>query len=228
MFNAAIEIYSDLGRVNDSAPVYASLGKLYFDSGDLSLAEEALEHALAIYCRRGRASESMDATNRLLDLIAERRAGADGAHRYANAEYGFSLTVPAGWVVQRLVSEFSSTGGQVAVSHKTHKATLNVSVGPTDLRTREARADALRAFLAGVPERVGDYRVTSAVAVAGEPNAVCGECSTRRVVGGAPQLHKAGLLTILHNDLEYVVQWTAAAGYEDEVQAIVASLKFDD
>lgn len=72
MFTTSIDIYSNIGRIDDSAPVYASLGKLYFDNGDLALAENALNEALAIYRRRLDAREAISSINQLLDAIAGR------------------------------------------------------------------------------------------------------------------------------------------------------------
>jgi tetratricopeptide (TPR) repeat protein len=77
MFQKAIVIYSDLGRVDDSAPIYASLGKVYFDIGELQLAEESLNKALIIYRSRHHAREAIDTINKLLGAISVLRLRFD-------------------------------------------------------------------------------------------------------------------------------------------------------
>lgn len=162
MFKRSIEIYTDLDRINDAAPVYGSLGKAYFDNDDLNLAEGALNEALTIYKRRSNAQEALDTINALIHLVSERKQNTDSPSVYRNMEYDFSFTIPIGWLKQKLVHEFSSTGGQIAVSHKSHKATFNVSVGEPDQKewvTKESRASAVRAFLAQTPGRIGAVAV---------------------------------------------------------------------
>ncbi|MFC1539023.1 tetratricopeptide repeat protein [Candidatus Latescibacterota bacterium] len=73
MFDAAIEIYAHYRRNDEAAPVYASLGKVYFDSGDLNLAEVTLSKALEMYSLRKGSQEAIDTISNLLDLISERR-----------------------------------------------------------------------------------------------------------------------------------------------------------
>lgn len=73
MLTTSIAIYSNLGRIDDSAPVHGSLGKLYFDSGELTLAEKSLNEALAIYRRRPEAREAIATIQQLLRAVAERR-----------------------------------------------------------------------------------------------------------------------------------------------------------
>lgn len=229
MFNTATKIYTDHHRIDESAPVYASLGKVYFDSGDLQLAEDALNKALSIYGLRTGTQEAVDTTTARLDLISERRQGPCEPTQYTNTEYGFSFTIPAGWVEQRLIHQFSSTGGQVAISHKSHKATFNVSVGPPDRpewRTKSIRANAVRDFLARAPGRIGSVAETTSTPVGGESNTVSAEYIAQRNVRGASARVKEGMISIIHNELEYAIQWSAMPGYEDQVKVIVASFKF--
>jgi tetratricopeptide (TPR) repeat protein len=224
MFTAAIDIYSRLGRTFDSAPVIGALGKLYFDAGEWSLADKALNEALAIYCRRGGSDEAIDTIHRLLQLLAERR-GATQARTYVNARHHFSIDVPENWVVQRLLPEFARSGGQVAISHATHKATFSVSVGANDLVNVDERARALATFVAGAPDRVGDVEMTSGRAVGGEPNTVCAEY----VVDHGPRAtRRYGVMTIVYRNVEYCLNWSAMADYENDVRAIVSSFKFVD
>lgn len=229
MLTTAIDIYSDLGRVDDSAPVYGSLGKLYFDNGDLQLAEDALNKALTIYRRRLHAQEAIDTTTALLDLISERRQNTDEPSKYMNTEYGFSFIIPAGWVKQRLVQQFSSTGGQVAISHKTHSATFNVSVGPPDRpewRAKEARARAAREYLANAPGRSGSVAIATSMAVGGEPNTVSAEYETETDIRGVTRRRRDGLISIIHNELEYALQWSAERDLEEQAKGIIDSFKF--
>lgn len=230
MFKRAIEIYTDLRRLNDAAPIYGSLGKVYFDSGDLDLAEETLKEALTIYSRRPHAQEAMDTITALINLISERRQNTDEPSKYTNTEYGFSFTIPTGWVKQRLVQQFLSTGGQVAISHETHKATFNVSVGPPDRlewREKETRARAVRDFLTRVQGRIGSVKVMTSTSAGGESNTVSAEYIAQRDIWGVSVKVREGLISIIHNELEYTIQWSAMPGYESQVREIIASFKFE-
>lgn len=231
MFSTAINIYTDHHRIDEAAPVYASLGKVYFDNGDLQLAEDALNKALSIYRRRTGAQEAIDTIAALLDLISERRQGSSEPTQYTNMEYGFSFTIPAEWLKQRLVHQFSSTGGQVAISHKSHKATFNVSVGPPDrpeCRAKETKAGAVRDFISRAPGRIGDVAVSTSTPIGGESNTVCAEYTGQRDIRGISVRTKEGLISIIHDGLEYAIQWSATSEYEDQVKAIIASFKFEN
>lgn len=65
----AIDLYNEIGVVDDSAPLYASLGKVYYDCKDYDAAEKTLKKALEIYKQRRHAREAIDTINRLLDQI---------------------------------------------------------------------------------------------------------------------------------------------------------------
>lgn len=230
MFSTAIKIFTDHHRINESAPIYASLGKVYFDNGDLQLAEDALNKALAIYSSRTAAQEAINTTTALLDLISERRQVADQPSKYVNVEYGFSFTIPSEWLKQRLVNQFSGTGGQVAVSHRSHKATFNVSVGPPDrpeLRSKEARAKAVKDYLTQVPGRIGSVAVTTSAAVGRESNTVSAEYETETDIRGVTKRRQDGLISIIHNGLEYALQWSAERDLEKQVKVIIDSFKFE-
>lgn len=226
----AIRIYSNLGRNDDLAPVYASLGKLFYDVGDMDSAGGALNEALAIYSRRPVTGEAMQTVARLLDLIAERKQCPDEPSTYTNSEYAFSFVIPAGWLRQRSVQEFSATGGQIAVSHKTHGATFNVSVGPPDRpewSAREARVTAVRGFLSREPGRIGSIAISTSTPVGGEPNTVSAEYETETPIRGARRRRGAGLISIIHNGLEYALQWSAESDLEDQVKGIIDSFRFE-
>ncbi len=227
---SAISIYRNLGRVDDLAPVYASLGKLYYDAGDMTSAEQALNEALAIYSRRPTSGEAMETTARLLDLVVERRQDCDKPSTYTNAENDLSLIIPAGWLKQRSVQEFSDAGGQIAISHKTHRATFTVSVGPPDKSewmAKEVRATAVREYLAHVPERVSDAVVTTSRSVGGERNTVWAEYQTDTTIGGATRRQRAGLISIIHHGLEYTLQWSVEPDLEQQTKGIIDSFKFE-
>lgn len=209
MFSTAIKILTDRHRVDESAPVYASLSKVYFDKGDLQLAEDALDKALNIYRRRTGVQEAIDTATDLLNQISERRQGPSEATQYTNSEYGFSFTIPAEWLKQRLLDQFLSTGGQVAISHRSHKATPNVSVGPPDRpewRAKETRAGAVRDFLIRAPGRIGDVAVSTSTPVSGESNTVSAEYETETDIHCVTIRRRDGLISIIHNGLECVLQ----------------------
>lgn len=230
MFKRAIDIYTDHGQINDTAPVYASLGKVYLDNGDLGLAEDTLQQALTIYRRRSHAQEAINTITALFDLIAEQKQSCEEPSAYTNAEYGFSLIIPAGWLKQKLVQQFSNTGGQIAISHNTHKATFNVSVGPPDRpewKAREARANAVKEFLASTVGRIGSITITTSVAVGGEPNTVAAEYQTEKEIRGVKRKRRDGLISIIHDGLEYALQWSAERDLEKQVKEIVDSFKFE-
>ncbi|MBN2019754.1 MAG: tetratricopeptide repeat protein [Sedimentisphaerales bacterium] len=230
MFKQAIDIYTDLGQINDTAPVYGSLGKLYFDNGDLDLAEDNLQQALRIYRRCSHAQEAIATITPLLDLIAERRQRCDEPKAYTNAEYCFSFIIPADWLKQRLAQEFTTTGGQIAISHKTHRATFNVSVGPPDRPewiAKEARTAAVREFLAHAPGRIGHVEITTSVAVGGEPNTVAAEYETETKIRSVRRRLRNGLISIIHIELEYALQWSAERDLEGQVKGIIDSFKFE-
>lgn len=229
MFKRFIEIYTDFDRINDAAPVYGSLGKAYFDNGDLDLAEGSLNEALTIYKRRTNTREAIDTINALLHLISERRQNIDSPSLYKNTEYDFSFTIPIGWLKQKLVQEFSSTGGQIAVSHKSHKATFNVSVGEPDQKewvAKESRASAVRAFLSQTPGRIGAVAVSTAKQVGGESNTVCAEYMDQQDIRRVSIKQKNGFISIIRNGIEYTFQWSAVHEYEDQIKAIIASFRF--
>lgn len=73
MFKKSIDIYTDLDQINNAAPIYGSLGKAYFDNGNLDFAEHALKKALSIYVKRVNAQEAITYIERLLRIISERR-----------------------------------------------------------------------------------------------------------------------------------------------------------
>lgn len=170
--------------------------------------------------------EAIATIQALLQSISERQDGADAEHTYTHPQYGFSIIIPSEWVAERLLPQFSSEGGQVAVSHKTHTATLNVAVGTTDLKEVEARAGVLRDYVAALPERIGDFEVKVGTAVGGEPNSVGAEYTARVVMAGVPMTRKSGLISIVHGGLEYSVQWSAVSDHEDDVKVILSSFRF--
>jgi tetratricopeptide (TPR) repeat protein len=58
MFQRAIALYTECGRAADAAPAYASLGKLYFDTGALDLAEQQLMEARPRFAQQMEVSTS--------------------------------------------------------------------------------------------------------------------------------------------------------------------------
>ncbi len=68
----AISIYINLNNIDDCAPIYASVGKAYFDAKKYYESEEALKKALSIYNKRKNAKEAISTINILLNTISER------------------------------------------------------------------------------------------------------------------------------------------------------------
>jgi tetratricopeptide (TPR) repeat protein len=230
MFTRAIDLYADAAREMDAAPVYASLGKLYYDFDQLDLAEANLQRAVNLFGQWPSAREELDAIALLLDGIWSKRRVLKAAMEHVDSLYGFSLTIPAGWAPQQLAQEFITTGGRVAFSHHTHAATINVSIGPLieqNLYLRDARAVAVRAHLLKTTiDRTSD--VASALGpVGGEANAVTAEYDTRHLIGSAYRQRRNGFASVVRNHLEYVFQWSAESQHEAETRGILASFAFD-
>jgi hypothetical protein len=90
----------------------------------------------------------------------------------------------------------------------------------------ERRAVAAKEFLHQLRDRVGRIHVQTFVPISGEENVVVAEFGTRVNVRGALQQRKNGFVSILHNGIEYTIQWSAEAEYEEQVRQIVASFSF--
>ena len=114
MFERAIAVYhqcgQECGQAADAAPAYASLGKLYFDTGALDLAEQQLIEARMRFEQQMGARDAVARIDSLLQLIAEHRQASSADTHYADALFHFSLTIPPGWVKQSLVGAFAQTG----------------------------------------------------------------------------------------------------------------------
>ena len=230
-YQRAIDIYNEIDAQDAATPIYASLGKLLFDFGELDPAERNLNSALALYRRRVDGREGIDTTERILSLISERRQVSDTQVTYVDTKYPFLFVISAGWLNQKLEPQFSRTGGRVAVSHNTHAATLNVSIGPPDrpeFLSKQARAAALRGFLQNMPDRIGDFEIRTSDLVDGETNVVVGEYETVTIVRDRKRRRKDGLVSIIHRDLEYVMQWSAEHNLEQQTRQIISSFRFSD
>ena len=231
-FKRGVSLYKDAARSNDAAPAYASLGKIYFDIGELNLAEENLKTASTLYERRrdGREhNEAIDAIEVLFALIAERRRLVDDSGVYHDSRYSFSFCIPPGWLKQKLVPEFVNSGGRAAISHKTHAATFNISAGALDRPEwsfPEVRVVAAQDLLLKTTGLVGGVNVKTLVPVSGEENVVIAEYYTRATMAGVERRRNNGLVSILHNGVEFVVQWSAEAEYEGQVRDMLESFKF--
>jgi tetratricopeptide (TPR) repeat protein len=100
-FERAIEIYNAAGQQNAAAPVYGSLAKLLFDTGELDAAERALNRARELYRGRFDAQEAITHIEALADLISERRQPLPGITTYADSKYPFTFVIPAAWLKQK-------------------------------------------------------------------------------------------------------------------------------
>jgi len=226
MYQRAITLYTECGREADVAPAYASLGKLYFDTDALELAEQQLLEARPRFARQMGARDAVARTDAILQLIAERRQASNVDTRYSDALFHFTLTIPPDWVKQSLVGQFAQTGGRVAISHTSHAATFNVSVGPPDKPAwlaAEPRSRAATEYVRNIAGRVGPLTTVDATPIGGEANAVIVEYETQAPVGRQMRQRKNGLISVVHNGLEYTLQWSAEREYEDQARAIIQS-----
>jgi hypothetical protein len=226
MFQRAIALYTECGRHADAAPAYASLGKLYFDTGALGLAEQQLMEARARFAQQMGARGAVARIDALLQLVAERRQASNTDTLYVDPLFHFTLTIPPGWVKQSLVGAFAQTGGRVAISHTSHAATFNVSVGPPDKPAwlaAEPRSLAAAEYVRKIPLRIGPVTTVDPTPIGGEANVVIVEYATQAPVGGQMRERKNGLISIVHNGLEYTLQWSAEQDYEKQVRAIIQS-----
>lgn len=227
-FRRAITLYDDAARPIDAAPAYASLGKVYFDIGELNLAEENLKTASRLYDKRRDGRQAKETIERLFNLIAERRRPADDSGTYHDSRHGFSFCIPSGWLKQKMDPQFVRSGGRVAISHKTHAATLNVSAGPLDRpewSLPEVRVVAAQDMLLKAPGLVGRVDVKTLAPISGEENVVIAEYHTRATVAGVKRQRNNGLVSILHDGTEFVIQWSAEADFETQVRDMIASFE---
>jgi len=70
MFNAALGNFVASGHTCEAAPVLASLGKLYFDAGDLARSEENMLKALTLFEHQPDAAEERQVIHNLLAAIS--------------------------------------------------------------------------------------------------------------------------------------------------------------
>jgi tetratricopeptide (TPR) repeat protein len=212
----------------DAARIYASLGKVYFDLGEMRKADENAEHALRIYSLHSPRSEALVHVRALRALIRERADIGNTVTQFRDPQFGFSFDIPAGWVRQQLVDELRRGGGRVAVSHSSHAATLNVSAGMLDRpewRIKEVRASSAEDLLQKIPDRAGGITVDTSIPFAGEENVVNAEYETQHEIRGRLRSRRNGFLSIVHSGIEYVVQWSAEAHLEGDARQILGSFK---
>lgn len=156
-------------------------------------------------------------------------AASNTPSTYIDTKYPFSFLIPPGWLKQKLVQQFSSTGGRVAISHQTHAATLNVSAGTPDRpewSSREERARAVKEYVQKMPKRIGTFEVRTSDTVAGQRNVVAAEYETETNVRGVRSRRRNGFVSIIHRDLEYTLQWSAEDKLEDQTRKILDSFTF--
>lgn len=226
MYQRAITLYNECSQASDAAPAYASLGKLYFDTDALDLAEQQLIEGRARFAEQVGARDAVARIDSLLQLIAERRQASSADTHYADPIFHFSLTIPPGWVKQSLVGAFAQTGGRVAISHTSHAATFNVSVGPPDKPAwlaAEPRSRAAAEYVKTIPFRIGPVTTVDPTPIGGEANVVIVEYATQAPVGGQMGQRRNGLISVVHHGLEYTLQWSAEKEFEDQARAIIKS-----
>lgn len=148
---------------------------------------------------------------------------------YENIEYGFSFIIPAGWVKRKLPREFSTTGGQIQITHQHGRASFNVSVGlldPPEWKDKEIRARALYSYLSGASGDNREIHVDTKKGVGGATNAIVAEYIKNWPIPGIKLIAKGGLISIFHNGLDYAIQWHALPDFEAAVRSIISSFKF--
>lgn len=227
LFTRAINLYEAAGQATAAAPLYASLGKLHFDVNEFDQAEQNLIRAQVLYRSWRKAGDALAATARILDLIAERRQNLDAPRSYRDPSCSFDI--PPNWANQKLQPSFVRGGGRIAISHRSHAATFNLSVGrleEPEYQLPEVRAAAVKTFVSKIPHRIGDIEVRTFVPIDGENNVVVAEYDTGTLVWEAVRQRRNGFLSIVHDGLEFALQWSAESDNEGETRGIVASFRF--
>lgn len=64
-----------------------------------------------------------------------------------------------------------------------------------------------------IPSRIGPVAVIDHTPIGGEANVVIVEYETQATVGGSLKQRKNGLISIVHNGIEYTLQWSAEQDY---------------
>lgn len=65
------------------------------------------------------------------------------------------------------------------------------------------------------------------ISVDAESNVVFAEYIAQRDIRDVSVKVIEGFISIIHNELEYTIQWSAMPEYESQVRAIIASFKFE-
>lgn len=145
---------------------------------------------------------------------------------YSNDRFGFSLYVPPGWTRRPMQDQFKKAGGQLVIwspQEQPDKANLNVAVGPPEdqqMLNKGNRANKLRSLVGPTGQ------IDTALQVSGESNCVRADWSEVKSVFGKQFPAETGLLSVIHNDLEYVIQWTSSPRRMRDVNGIISSLSF--
>jgi hypothetical protein len=148
----------------------------------------------------------------------KREIAAQSPRVHIDRTAGFSIEIPSSWQPAKPVREFVASGGRLAIAHVTRHATLNVSHGPPD-EPRLADPDVREATLLRIVTGSGyDQVVIGRPAVSGETNVVRGDWIESD--GG-----HAGLMSIVHDGSETVLQWKAGPDYIEGTLVIVDSFR---
>jgi hypothetical protein len=162
----------------------------------------------------------------LLKRLSRNCKGAGARRRRAatefiNLQFGFRISIPAGWEWQPLHPKFVATGGQIEMRNE-HNAMINVACGPPDERTPVANSDRLMAaerFVATqVPGAGAAPLHTDTQPFAGEWNTVRVEA---RLFGG---FH--GIVSAIHNGTEFVIHYRGDAESRAEVEEVLSTFSF--
>jgi hypothetical protein len=70
--------------------------------------------------------------------------------------------------------------------------------------------------------------VSTSRPIGGESNTVCGEYMAQHDIRGVSVKMKNGFISIIHDGLEYTIQWSARLEFEDQVNTIIASFGFEN
>jgi len=151
-------------------------------------------------------------------LLGSPRGAAAGGE-YRDDETGFCLAIPAGWRHVRLTREFRGVGGRIALALPEDAGTFNVSCGAPDADVpadKHARADRACAFLARSAPRTTAPPVRDvATSISGESNVARAEAATARGF--------FGMISILHREVEYAIQYAGTERSRPQIEAMIAS-----
>jgi len=150
---------------------------------------------------------------------------------YHNDVLKFSCEIPANWKPKAGLAALFSGKNKATLAHIEGRGTATITATPlaqTTLQDKQARGETIKQELATGPAKGVAVTVETSSPVGGEDNAVCAEYPRYGVWRGAPCQWRVGRVSILHNNLEYRIDWETSHDFHDGAQQIIASFKFDE